>query len=83
LADAAASFAGWSAFNKGRVSDTMEATETMQVRRERVLRALEAAIAETQEEIRHLEAILAVKREAERLRAEWARPRETGKDGQG
>ena len=44
-------------------------SEEMAARQQEVMRALEQAIAQTQEEIRYLEALLAVKREAERLQA--------------
>ena len=54
-----------------------------QARREIVRQALEAAIAQTQEEIYQLEAALAAKRELERLQHALSAPRETerGQDG--
>jgi len=44
-------------------------SEEMAARQQEVMRALNAAIAQTQEEIRYLETLLALKREIERLRS--------------
>jgi len=56
-------------------------SEEMAARQQEVMRALEQAIVQTQEDIRYLEALLALKREIERLRTGEAREDEIAEDG--
>jgi len=60
--------------SQGSSNPMTTTSEEMAARQQEVMRALEQAIAQTQEEIRYLEALLAVKREAERLQAGESEP---------